>query len=67
MVKYNEVIVVDSTHKRTSVPDALSKTVPIWYFVINSALFNKDELFFPPEIVSLDEQNSIKKEISTFC
>ena len=38
-------MIVDSTRRGKSTPDALSKTVPIWVAIMNRALF--------PEMVSL--------------
>ena len=45
LAAYGGVVVVDSTRRGKNLPDAFSKTVPMWVTVINRALF--------PEITSM--------------
>lgn len=49
-------------------PDALSKTVPMWCAVLNIALFGEsDELvYLPPHIISASEKSQIEKRIPEF-
>jgi tRNA A64-2'-O-ribosylphosphate transferase len=64
--KYGGAIVVDSTRRGKSMPDALSKTIPIWCCVINRALFGADEkheLATPPQAVSKSEHAQIESRI----
>ncbi|KAH7074434.1 initiator tRNA phosphoribosyl transferase-domain-containing protein [Paraphoma chrysanthemicola] len=64
--KYGGAIVVDSTRRGKSMPDALSKTIPIWCCVINRALFGADEkheLATPPQAVSESEHAQIESRI----
>ena len=57
-------VIVDSTRRGKSMPDALSKTVPIWCCVINRAVFGeKHELFTPPQAVSESEHAQIERRI----
>jgi tRNA A64-2'-O-ribosylphosphate transferase len=66
-------VVVDST-RRKSMPDALSKTVPIWCCVINRAVFGEEAkkmgeqmgLFTPPQAVGESEHAQIDKRIDGF-
>lgn len=74
--KRGGAVIVDSTRRGKSMPDALSKTVPIWCCVINRALFgeNKDtgrtseelNLFTPPNAVGESEHAQIEKRIDGF-
>ncbi|TEB38143.1 initiator tRNA phosphoribosyl transferase [Coprinellus micaceus] len=67
------IILVDSTRSGKRIPDALSKTVPIWCAVINRALrirypdINRDEwddnLYTPPTTVSSQEHSQISMRI----
>jgi len=64
--KYGGAIVVDSTRRGKSMPDALSKTIPIWCCVINRAVFGaegKHELHTPPQAVSASEHAQIESRI----
>ncbi|KAI1395761.1 initiator tRNA phosphoribosyl transferase [Hypoxylon fuscum] len=60
-------IIVDSTRRGKRIPDALSKTVPIWCCVLNHILFPEmpfsHELFTPPNIVSESEHAQIEARI----
>lgn len=61
------LVLVDSTRAGKRIPDALSKTVPIWCAVINRAMVllhpeKKDwdiELYCPPGAVSEQERSQI--------
>lgn len=59
----NGCIIVDSTRRGKVMPDALSKTVPIWCAVLNCALLglSRDESLFLPKCVSPSEQDQIKQ------
>jgi hypothetical protein len=67
------IILVDSTRSGKRIPDALSKTVPIWCAVINRALrirypdINRDEwdddLYTPRTTVSSQEHSQISMRI----
>ncbi|RKF57995.1 Uncharacterized protein C3F10.06c [Erysiphe neolycopersici] len=63
-------IIVDSTRRGKSMPDALSKTVPIWCAVLNQYLFPEksrfDSLHTPPQLVSSSEHDQINALISGF-
>ena len=65
-------VFVDSTRNGKRVPDALSKTIPIWCCVINHFLvhlnLSEDELavHVPPYMVSATERNQIQEKIATF-
>lgn len=52
-------IIVDSTRRGKSMPDAFSKTIPIWCAVLNRALFNSQEVFLPRNILSSSEFQQI--------
>jgi tRNA A64-2'-O-ribosylphosphate transferase len=60
-------IIVDSTRRGKRMPDALSKTIPIWCCVLNHALFpddvEKHGLFTPPNVVSESEHAQINAKI----
>ncbi|KAI1266733.1 initiator tRNA phosphoribosyl transferase [Xylariaceae sp. FL1019] len=63
-------IIVDSTRRGKQMPDALSKTVPIWCCVINRALFPDHvqchKLYAPPSVVSSSEHSQIESRIPDF-
>ncbi|KAH6843953.1 tRNA A64-2'-O-ribosylphosphate transferase [Alternaria alternata] len=68
---YGGAVVVDSTRRGKSMPDALSKTIPIWCCVINRAIFGREEkgevkLFSPPQAVSESEHAQIETKIDGF-
>ncbi|KAG7127769.1 hypothetical protein HYQ45_012411 [Verticillium longisporum] len=57
-------IIVDSTRRGKRIPDALSKTIPIWCAVLNRALFpslpeEAHALHTPPNVVSPSEHAQI--------
>ncbi|KAI0885155.1 initiator tRNA phosphoribosyl transferase [Annulohypoxylon maeteangense] len=60
-------IIVDSTRRGKRMPDALSKTVPIWCCVLNRVLFPDTpafhELHTPPNAVSESEHAQIDSRI----
>jgi tRNA A64-2'-O-ribosylphosphate transferase len=51
-------------------PDALSKTIPIWCAVINRALFPKETAFhpvqLPPNYLGESEESQIENRIEGF-
>ncbi|ORY26301.1 initiator tRNA phosphoribosyl transferase-domain-containing protein [Naematelia encephala] len=58
------VILVDSTRRGKRMPDALSKTVPVWCTVINRAVGAMDPtLYLPPSIVSPSEASQIEDRL----
>jgi tRNA A64-2'-O-ribosylphosphate transferase len=62
-------VIVDSTRRGKSMPDALSKTVPIWCCVMNRAIFPEDgphNLYTSPQSVSASEHAQIEKRIDGF-
>jgi len=63
-------IVVDSTRRGKSMPDALSKTVPIWICVLNRLLFPHNVeacvLHTPDDVVSESEHAQMEGRISAF-
>ncbi|ODV94683.1 hypothetical protein PACTADRAFT_28857, partial [Pachysolen tannophilus NRRL Y-2460] len=74
----NGIIIVDSTRRGKSMPDSLSKTVPIWCAVINYIMFgerkttinnngNENWLYIPPEIISKSEYSQINILIPKFA
>jgi tRNA A64-2'-O-ribosylphosphate transferase len=72
--KWGGAVVVDSTRRGKSMPDALSKTIPTWCCVINRAVFgneakNMEEqmgLFTPPQAVGESEHAQMEKRIDGF-
>ncbi|OTB11438.1 hypothetical protein K445DRAFT_322024 [Daldinia sp. EC12] len=60
-------IIVDSTRRGKRMPDALSKTVPIWCCVLNHVLFPETpafhELYTPPNTVSRSEHAQMEARI----
>ncbi|KAF9893994.1 hypothetical protein FE257_008965 [Aspergillus nanangensis] len=67
-------IIVDSTRRDAPrppvMPDALSKTVPIWCAVINRTLFPAETTFhpvqFPPNFLGASEESQIEHRINGF-
>lgn len=62
----NGCVIVDSTRRGKRMPDALSKTIPIWCGVINKLVFNKDLFYTPPNAVSKSEHSQIEALIQQF-
>jgi tRNA A64-2'-O-ribosylphosphate transferase len=67
---YSRCIIVDSTRRGKSMPDALSKTVPIWIAVMNRLLFLEHSeshgLLTPEDVVSASEHSQIEQRLPTF-
>ncbi|ORY71715.1 tRNA A64-2'-O-ribosylphosphate transferase [Pseudomassariella vexata] len=63
-------IIVDSTRRGKRMPDALSKTVPVWCCVLNRALFpnatERHRLYTPPNVVSESEHAQVEARIEGF-
>ncbi|OJJ48295.1 hypothetical protein ASPZODRAFT_130272 [Penicilliopsis zonata CBS 506.65] len=63
-------IIVDSTRRGKLMPDALSKTVPIWCAVLNRALFPSERTYhavqFPPNFLGSSEESQIERRIDGF-
>jgi tRNA A64-2'-O-ribosylphosphate transferase len=62
-------ILVDSTRRGKRMPDALSKTVPIWCAVVNRSVGHGtlwEAVDFPTECVSEQEEAYIKAMIPAF-
>ncbi|KAF2128628.1 hypothetical protein P153DRAFT_342554 [Dothidotthia symphoricarpi CBS 119687] len=60
-------VIVDSTRRGKSMPDALSKSVPIWCCVVNRVVFGEGEaLYTPPLAVSESEKAQIEGRIGGF-
>ncbi|AQZ14294.1 RIT1 (YMR283C) [Zygosaccharomyces parabailii] len=59
------IVIVDSTRRGKKMPDALSKTIPIWCAVLNMFMkHNESEvLFTPPGSVSESENDRIKERL----
>ena len=60
---------MDSTRQGKRMPDALSKTVPIWCAVLNRCFSRgsgSDEIWFPSECVSAQEKSHIEALIPSF-
>ena len=74
---YIRIILVDSTRAGKRMPDALSKTVPIWCAVVNRAIAKKlpsgipleweTGFFTPPASVSQQEHHQIEKSINEWA
>ncbi|CAL8582209.1 tRNA A64-2'-O-ribosylphosphate transferase [Xanthoria parietina] len=63
-------IIVDSTRRGKSMPDALSKTIPIWCAVMNRLLFPDQgqdiRLETPTTVVAPSEQSQIESRLDVF-
>lgn len=68
--KYGGAILVDSTRRGKSMPDALSKTVPMWVAVMNRILFPEivagHKLSTPEDVVSRSEHAQIEGRLHDF-
>ncbi|KAK5630956.1 hypothetical protein RRF57_006671 [Xylaria bambusicola] len=60
--QHDGCIVVDSTRRGKQMPDALSKTVPIWCCVLNRVL--AAQLYTPPNVVSRSEHSQAEARIA---
>ncbi|KAI3316904.1 initiator tRNA phosphoribosyl transferase [Xylariaceae sp. AK1471] len=65
--QHDGCIIVDSTRRGKQMPDALSKTVPIWCCVLNRVLFPEatrhHQLYTPPNVVSRSENSQAEARI----
>ncbi|KAI0525537.1 initiator tRNA phosphoribosyl transferase [Xylaria bambusicola] len=65
--QHDGCIIVDSTRRGKQMPDALSKTVPIWCCVLNRVLFpaaeERHQLYTPPNVVSRSEHSQAEARI----
>ncbi|CAK7214243.1 tRNA A64-2'-O-ribosylphosphate transferase [Sporothrix bragantina] len=63
-------IVVDSTRRGKRMPDALSKTIPLWCCVLNRARFPDNAefhtLYTPPGVVSASEHSQMLARVPGF-
>ncbi|KAL8666959.1 MAG: hypothetical protein Q9168_007370 [Polycauliona sp. 1 TL-2023] len=63
-------IIVDSTRRGKSMPDALSKTIPIWCAVMNRLLFSDQNqdigLITPATVVGSSEHSQIESRLDAF-
>ncbi|KAL4933099.1 initiator tRNA phosphoribosyl transferase family protein [Aspergillus undulatus] len=63
-------IIVDSTRRGKLMPDALSKTIPIWCAVFNRALFPSETAYhsveLPPNYLGASEESQIEQRIDSF-
>ncbi|KAJ5947438.1 hypothetical protein N7466_000453 [Penicillium verhagenii] len=63
-------VIVDSTRRGKLMPDALSKTVPIWSAVLNRALFPTETTYhtvqLPPNYLGKSEESQIESRIDGF-
>ncbi|KAI9805144.1 MAG: hypothetical protein M1825_000978 [Sarcosagium campestre] len=69
--RHGGAIVVDSTRRGKRMPDALSKTIPIWIAVLNRLLFPSLDaefhaLYTPPATVSPSEVSQISSRLDGF-
>ncbi|OJJ95745.1 hypothetical protein ASPACDRAFT_126558 [Aspergillus aculeatus ATCC 16872] len=68
--QYGGCIIVDSTRRGKLMPDALSKTIPIWTAVLNRALFPDAKAYhpvqFPPNFLPASEESQIERRIDGF-
>ncbi|PLN81553.1 tRNA a64-2'-o-ribosylphosphate transferase [Aspergillus taichungensis] len=68
--EHGGAIIVDSTRRGKLMPDALSKTVPIWCAVMNRALFPAETAYhavqLPPDYLGASEESQIAHRIDGF-
>ena len=72
--EHGGIIIVDSTRRGKRIPDAQSKTIPIWCAVLNTLMatavgtkFKPEEtLYVPPEAVSKSEYELILERLPDF-
>ncbi|KAK9377170.1 tRNA A64-2'-O-ribosylphosphate transferase [Lipomyces chichibuensis] len=60
------IVIVDSTRRGKRMPDALSKTIPIWCAVLNNAVFGVGKLYTSPTAVSASEHAQIEAQVGTW-
>lgn len=68
IAQHGGIVIIDSTRRGKKIPDALSKTIPVWCAVINTLILeasNRSEevLFCPPGTVPQSEYDRIKDRI----
>lgn len=70
IVKNGGIVIIDSTRRGKKIPDALSKTIPLWCAVLNSLMIESDPtlnsdgiLYVPPSTVSKSEYNCMLNKI----
>ncbi|KAH3680210.1 hypothetical protein WICMUC_000475 [Wickerhamomyces mucosus] len=72
IIENNGVIIVDSTRRGKTIPDALSKTIPIWCAVLNyiaygpSSKDNNNWFYYPKQALSENEASRIINLIPNF-
>lgn len=76
MIRFS-IILVDSTRAGKRIPDALSKTVPIWCAVINRVMCRlhpdicsdkwNTNLYTPPQVVSAQEHAQIEARLDEWA
>ncbi|KAI9776476.1 MAG: hypothetical protein M1835_005513 [Candelina submexicana] len=70
VAEHGGCIIADSARRGKSMPDALSKTIPIWCCVLNRVFFPKDidthQLYTPHGIVSNSEHSQIEGFLGGF-
>ena len=54
---------MDSTRRGKSMPDALSKTIPIWCAVMNQLLFRCGEVEVPESVVGPSEKAQMQARL----
>lgn len=64
--EHKGIIIVDSTRRGKIMPDAASKTIPIWCAVLNRANGFDTPLWLPPAIVSKSEKEQIEAKLGEF-
>ncbi|KAL8647000.1 MAG: hypothetical protein Q9210_005812, partial [Variospora velana] len=68
--KHGGCIIVDSTRRGKNMPDALSKTVPIWCAVMNRLLLGENcesrGIYTSEDVVSPSEHSQIQARLNTF-
>lgn len=76
IVEHSGLILVDSTRSGKRIPDALSKTVPIWCAVVNRAIHLRGavtstswdrNIYTPPEAVSRQEHWQIETRLEEWA
>ncbi|KAM5489083.1 tRNA A64-2'-O-ribosylphosphate transferase [Microsporum audouinii] len=67
---YGGCVIVDSTRRGKTMPDALSKTIPIWCAVLNRTLFPDKPAYhavqFPSSYLGESEESQIENKINDF-
>ncbi|GLB37858.1 putative initiator tRNA phosphoribosyl transferase [Lyophyllum shimeji] len=77
IAEHHGIVLVDSTRAGKRIPDALSKTVPIWCAVVNRAIARRfpgpdgnawdTALYTPPGAVSAQEHHQIEQRIDAWA